>query len=90
MFLKYCIKNFYIGLWKKGGIWIWIDDVFYICDVDVKDELGNKNCVVLFEGFINMVLCRELKVGYICEIRKGNNMGFGFLFFCDNNNFDEF
>ena len=88
--LKHRTKNFYIGLRKKGGIWTWIDDVPYTVDVDVKDELGNKNCAALFEGSINMVSCREPKAGYICEIRKGNNMGFGSLSFCDNNNSDKF
>lgn len=88
--LKHRTKNFYIGLRKKGGIWTWIDDVPYTRDVDVKDELGNKNCAALFEGSINMISCREPKAGYICEIRKGNNMGFGSLSFCDNNNSDKF
>lgn len=77
--LKHRTKIFYIGLRKKGGIWTWVDDVPYTRDVEVKDELGNKDCAVLSEGSINMASCREPKTGFICEIRTGNDVGF--LFF---------
>lgn len=66
------MKYFYIGLKKKDGDWRWIDDMPYIRDVNVTDELGKKNCSALSkDSEIHMVTCDEPKAGYVCELRTG-------------------